>query len=148
MTLTTTDPETDLVTSPEEPERLSFRQRARRHPRWGRAYRVGVGVVGVLMMIGAILLGPFPGPGGVPLFLLGIAVLATEFSWARRFHQKMTDFYHRYLGWPRNQRITFWVLFAAAVGLFWYISLILIGVPGWMPNGVARLLVFLPGVSA
>lgn len=39
-------------------------------------------ILGVLLVITAGLIGPIPGPGGMILFLLGIAVLATEFTWA------------------------------------------------------------------
>lgn len=41
-------------------------------------------IVGVLFIIGAVLTGWLPGPGGIPLFLIGIAILATEFAWAKR----------------------------------------------------------------
>lgn len=148
MTMTATDPETDLVPLPEEPQkRLSLRQRVRRHPQWGVAYRVGVGVVGSLLMIAALLSGPLPGPGGIPLFFLGIAVLASEFFWARRLHQRLTNFYHRYLSWPKNKRVTFWVGFLVTIWLFWYVSLIIVGIPDWMPSGVESVLMILPGVK-
>lgn len=39
---------------------------------------------GVLFIIAAGLTGWLPGPGGIPLFLIGIAILATEFAWAKR----------------------------------------------------------------
>lgn len=52
-------------------------------PRLAVAYRVGVGVVGgALVLVGATLLA-LPGPGWVTVFL-GLAVLGTEFHWARR----------------------------------------------------------------
>ena len=40
-------------------------------------------VFGSLLIIAAGLTGWLPGPGGIPLFLLGVAVLATEFVWAK-----------------------------------------------------------------
>lgn len=48
-------------------------------------------VVGMLIIALAGIVGPFPGPGGIVVFLLGIAVLATEFSWAERLQHKMLD---------------------------------------------------------
>lgn len=41
-------------------------------------------IFGMLLVISAPLIGWIPGPGGTILFLLGIAVLATEFEWAER----------------------------------------------------------------
>jgi uncharacterized protein (TIGR02611 family) len=41
-------------------------------------------VVGLLFIVAAVLTGWLPGPGGIPLFLIGIAILATEFAWAAR----------------------------------------------------------------
>lgn len=40
-------------------------------------------VVGCLFILAAGLTGWLPGPGGIPLFLVGIAILATEFEWAK-----------------------------------------------------------------
>jgi len=42
-------------------------------------------ILGVLLIIPRGLVGWLPGPGGTIIFLLGIAVLATEFTWAERF---------------------------------------------------------------
>lgn len=41
-------------------------------------------ILGMLLVITAPLFGAIPGPGGMILFLLGIAILATEFTWAER----------------------------------------------------------------
>lgn len=41
-------------------------------------------VIGLLFVIASALTGWLPGPGGLPLFLIGIAILATEFEWAMR----------------------------------------------------------------
>lgn len=38
--------------------------------------------VGILLIIIAPFIGFIPGPGGILVFLLGIAVLASEFDWA------------------------------------------------------------------
>lgn len=61
----------------------------RQRPILNRVYRVAVGVVGTLMMLGGLVMIPLPipGPGWVTLFL-GLAVLSTEFAWAHR----VTDF--------------------------------------------------------
>lgn len=38
-------------------------------------------------MLASGLIGWLPGPGGIPVFLLGIAILASEFAWADRLKQ-------------------------------------------------------------
>jgi hypothetical protein len=39
----------------------------------------------VTLIIGALLLGWLPGPGGIPLLLAGLAVLSVHHEWARRW---------------------------------------------------------------
>lgn len=48
-------------------------------------------IFGVLLVISSGLIGWLPGPGGMILFLLGIAVLATEFAWAERLRDYLID---------------------------------------------------------
>lgn len=54
-----------------------------RHPRLRLAYRIGVGVLGGVVAVGGLLLVPLPGPGWLVVFL-GLAILGTEFAWAKR----------------------------------------------------------------
>ncbi len=53
---------------------------ARESLRWMRV------IVGFILMIGAFALGFVPGIPGFPLALIGLALLATEFLWARRLN--------------------------------------------------------------
>ncbi|GIE77716.1 TIGR02611 family protein [Actinoplanes philippinensis] len=46
------------------------------------ALKVGVGIVGGLVVAIGIVLIPFPGPGWA-IVILGLAILAVEFHWAR-----------------------------------------------------------------
>lgn len=41
-------------------------------------------IIGVLLIVLSGLVGWLPGPGGMVIFLLGVAVLASEFTWAER----------------------------------------------------------------
>lgn len=41
--------------------------------------------LGVLLMIAAVLTGWLPGPGGLPLFIIGLSLLAVHHSWAERY---------------------------------------------------------------
>ena len=51
-------------------------------------------VVGGLIVLLSGAVGWLPGPGGIPIFLLGIAILASEFTWADRIKQGILDYIH------------------------------------------------------
>ncbi len=57
--------------------------------------RVLVFIVGAALIITAGLIGPIPGPGGSIVFLLGIAVLASEFTWAERLRDQIFAWYKK-----------------------------------------------------
>ena len=44
-------------------------------------------VLGLVLILVAPLVGWLPGPGGIVLFLLGIAILASEFDWAQSLQE-------------------------------------------------------------
>ena len=74
-----------------------------RHPRVEIAYRVGVAVVGTIMTLGGLVLVPLPGPGWLIVFL-GLAVLGTEFHWARRLSGWVKRMLDRFWQWWRQRR--------------------------------------------
>lgn len=41
-------------------------------------------ILGVLLIIGSILFGWLPGPGGIPMFLAGLSLLAINHKWAKK----------------------------------------------------------------
>lgn len=41
--------------------------------------------LGVVLMIAAVLTGWLPGPGGIPLFIIGLSLLAIHHDWAKRY---------------------------------------------------------------
>ncbi len=73
------------------------------HPRLNRAYRFGVGAVGGILAAGGLLLVPLPGPGWLVVFL-GLAVLGTEFHWARRAAAALKRMLDRFWAWWRARR--------------------------------------------
>jgi uncharacterized protein (TIGR02611 family) len=73
------------------------------HPRLNRAYRFGVGTVGGILAVGGLLLVPLPGPGWLVVFL-GLAVLGTEFHWARRTAAALKRMLDRFWAWWRARR--------------------------------------------
>jgi membrane protein DedA with SNARE-associated domain len=62
-------------------------------------------IVGLLCVITSGLVGWLPGPGGIPLFLIGIAILATEFHWAHRLKVFVLDIVYALGRWYRQHRI-------------------------------------------
>lgn len=43
--------------------------------------------VGILLIIASVAFGWLPGPGGIPLFLAGLAVLSVHHEWAKRWFE-------------------------------------------------------------
>lgn len=52
--------------------------------------RVGVGLTGGVIVVLGIILMPLPGPGTL-IVLAGLAVLATQFAWARELRDRIRD---------------------------------------------------------
>ncbi len=63
--------------------RYRFLDRIRLHPVLGWIYRLAVGVVGTVVLVVGLIMVPAPGPGWLVVFA-GLAILASEFSWAKR----------------------------------------------------------------
>ncbi|MRG60764.1 TIGR02611 family protein [Agromyces sp. CFH 90414] len=74
-----------------------------RHPRLRTAYRIGVGVLGGVIAVGGLALVPLPGPGWLVVFL-GLAILGTEFAWARRMAAFVKRALDRFWAWWRARR--------------------------------------------
>ncbi len=56
--------------------------RIRSNPTGRLALKIGVGVLGALVVAVGVVLIPFPGPGWA-IVILGLAILALEFAWAK-----------------------------------------------------------------
>lgn len=118
---------------------LRFRDKLERNPALKHTYRVGVAVVGTIVLVGGLIMIPFPGPGWL-VVIAGLAILATEFVWAER----LLDFTKRqvkgWMSWVGRQpvwiRVVIGVLTAAFVYGVVVVVLHLTGVPGWVPDWV------------
>lgn len=79
-----------------------FKQRWRRVPR--RIRRPLVFFFGSLFILAAAATGWLPGPGGIPLFLIGIAILATEFERAAQFRDWILRLIQQCGAWFRTHK--------------------------------------------
>lgn len=131
----------------EHHDRFAWRARLKAHPVTRAWFRFAVAVVGALFMLAAVVSGPLPGPGGIPLFLTGLAILATEFHWARRFKTRLLRYLRVYLGWPPARKRNFWIAVFVALGILGWGYLAVLGVPAWLPEWLAAWLRRLPWVS-
>ena len=78
------------------------RERLRDRTLLNFVYRVLVAVVGLTVLLVGVAAIPYPGPGWAIVFL-GLAILATEFYWARRTLTYTRARYDTAMGWFRSQ---------------------------------------------
>ncbi|KII00186.1 hypothetical protein LP52_02295 [Streptomonospora alba] len=64
------------------------------HPVLSLTWRVVVATVGMLILLAGVVMCVTPGPG-VAGIILGLAILATEFSWARGILRHAREWAHR-----------------------------------------------------
>jgi uncharacterized protein (TIGR02611 family) len=127
----------DEVDAGPESRDWAWRRRVRADPRLYPIYRILVAVVGSLVTVIGIIAIPAPGPGWALVFL-GLAILASEFSWAKR----LLAFARRHVGgwtswagrqaWPVRALLGLLTL-AFLVAIFW-VYFRLAGVPGFVPD--------------
>lgn len=106
------------------------RERIRSRPLADFVYRVAVGIAGFVVLAVGIAAIPYPGPGWAIVFV-GLAILASEFYWARRTLGYTRRRYDRAMVWVRRQ--SWWVqavgaLFTAGVVV---LTLWLLGALAW-----------------
>lgn len=113
-------------------ERLrQWRARVRALPGGAIVWRVGVTVMGLLVVVLGVLLLPLPGPGWLIIFA-GLGLLASEYAWAGRLLARLRRLVMKWTRWARHQPP--WVqlligagglvLLAAAVAGSWFLSVL------------------------
>jgi len=80
-----------------------IRHRIEARPALRRAYRIAVGVLGGSIAVLGLLLVPLPGPGWLVVFL-GLAILGTEFAWAKRLAAFTKRWLARFWAWWQARR--------------------------------------------
>jgi len=102
-------------------------------------YRVGVGLVGGLIVAFGIITIPLPGPGWLTV-IAGLFVLATEFVWAERLLEYTRERVAGWTEWLNRQSLVVRLGVALATAAFVYgvlvVALHVLGVPGWVPGWV------------
>ena len=102
-------------------------------------YRIGVGIVGGLIVAFGLVTIPLPGPGWLTV-IAGLFVLATEFLWAERLLEFTKGHVKRWTDWVTAQRLWVRLLLALATAAFVYgvlvVTLHITGVPDWAPGWV------------
>ena len=73
------------------------------HRRLDAAYRTVVGILGGGLAIVGLLMVPLPGPGWLVVFL-GLAILGTEFHWAKRLAGWLKRALDRFWAWWKARR--------------------------------------------
>lgn len=107
----------------------SKRESIRQRPTANRAYRIGVGVVGGIVLLAGIVAIPYPGPGWAIVFA-GLGILASEFDWAKAVLHWVKVRYDRFMDWFGKQH-----MFVKALGLLFTAAVVVATL--WLLNTYA-----------
>ena len=92
-----------VLIEPDE-DRWRWRRKIRQNPRQlARLPGLRRRSLGLLLLCLGLVTGPLPGPGGIPLVLLGLAIWSSEFEWAHRLMIWFKVQLQRFQAWSRRQ---------------------------------------------
>ena len=91
------------------------------------AKKIGIGIVGGIVLVAGIIMIPYPGPGWLVVFA-GLAILAQEFTWAKVVLDYVKGKYDAWQHWLSQQ--TFWIK-----ALFWVLTCAVVITTIWLLNG-------------
>jgi uncharacterized protein (TIGR02611 family) len=91
--------------------------------------RVAIAVTGGAVVIVGIIAIPYPGPGWLIVFS-GLAILATEFTWAQRVLDFARHKYDMWTEWLKKQHMAIKLLVLALTGVVVVVSMWLLNVFG------------------
>ena len=114
-----------MTTKPDERgSSVEVLDRIRANPTGRLALKVGIGVFGGLVVAVGIVLIPFPGPGWA-IVIVGLAILALEFAWARNLLEFTKRHVQSWTHWIGRQSLPV----RAVVGV---IGMIFVGAIVWL----------------
>jgi uncharacterized protein (TIGR02611 family) len=67
-----------------------------------QVWRIGIALLGLLVIVVGVVLLPLPGPGWAVIFL-GIGIWAPEFAWARSLLNRVRHSVVRWTAWIQRQ---------------------------------------------
>ena len=79
-------------------------------------------IIGLSLILTAGAIGWLPGPGGIPVFLLGVFVLASEFQWADDFGRLILKLIHDIATWFRQKPLLAIIALAISLTISSYIT--------------------------
>ena len=85
-----------------------------------------IGIVGGLVVLVGLILIPYPGPGWLTVFA-GLAILATEFSFAQKVLEYGKERYEQWVAWLKRQP---WII---RIGVLCFTGLVIIAT-AWLLN--------------
>ncbi len=88
-----------------------------------------IAIAGGVVLIAGIIMIPYPGPGWLVVFA-GLAILATEFAWARNVLDVAKGFYDAWQEWLKRQNFALQALFFILTALVVVVTLWLLNVFG------------------
>ncbi|GAA2278540.1 hypothetical protein GCM10010149_22650 [Nonomuraea roseoviolacea subsp. roseoviolacea] len=93
--------------------------------------KIVVGAIGAVTVVGGLIMVPFPGPGWLVVFA-GLAILATEFHWARRVLEFGKRTLRAWTEWYKEQgwavRIVVLLVTVAAAAAIVYFGMKAVGI--------------------
>ena len=97
--------------------------------------KIGIGILGGLVLIAGVVMIPYPGPGWLIVFA-GLGILSTEFDWAKRVLHFAKGKYDAWQDWlSRQSRLV--------KALFWLGTACVVIFTIWILNGYGLINQFL-----
>jgi len=128
----------------------AWRRRIRANPATARVYRITIGVLGLVVVVGGLIIVPAPGPGWLVVFA-GVSLWATEFEWAQRLLRWGKGVLAQWTHWMVRQ--PWWLKGLVTLGtaalvlaIFWALFAVT-GVWGFLPDGIENWLRRIPGLD-
>jgi uncharacterized protein (TIGR02611 family) len=106
----------EILSGTEKAKTEGFRARIEAKPTLRRTYRIGVAVLGGIVLAAGLIMIPYPGPGWLVVFA-GLAILATEFEWAHRVLHYARGKYDAWTAWLGRQPVLVRLAVLALTGL-------------------------------
>ncbi|MDQ3151823.1 MAG: TIGR02611 family protein [Actinomycetota bacterium] len=88
-----------------------------------------VGVIGTMVLAAGVAAIPYPGPGWLIVFA-GLAILGSEFVWARRLLHSVRRRYDQWTAWMRRQPMGLRLVLLALTGVVVLLTLYLVNAFG------------------